>query len=123
MSIFEKSKAYKPFKYPWAFEYYQKQQSMHWLPEEISLADDIKCWVKKLTKEEKNLITQIFRFFTQGDCDIANCYIERYMPNIKPVELRMMMASFAAMEANHIHAYSLFFLTRLVCQRLNMRLS
>ena len=29
---------YKPFKYPWAFENYKKQQQMHWLPDEVPVS-------------------------------------------------------------------------------------
>ena len=57
---------YKPFRYPWAYEAWQKQQQVHWLPEEVPLADDVKDWRQKLTAAERNLLTQIFRFFTQA---------------------------------------------------------
>jgi hypothetical protein len=30
------SHAYKPFRYPWAYEFWKKQQQVHWLPEEVS---------------------------------------------------------------------------------------
>ena len=30
-------------------------------------ADDVKDWAKKLTPGERNLLTQIFRFFVQAD--------------------------------------------------------
>lgn len=107
MSLFEKRDYYKPFEYPWAFEAYHTQQKVHWLPEEVSLADDVKDWNKKLTKKEKNLLTQIFRFFTQADLDIASGYLDKYIPVFQPPEIRMMLSAFAAMEATHIHAYSL----------------
>lgn len=107
MSLFDKREFYKPFQYPWAFDAYLTQQKVHWLPEEVPLADDVKDWNKKLTKEEKNLLTQIFRFFTQADLDIASGYLDKYIPVFKPPEIRMMLSAFAAMEAVHIHAYSL----------------
>ena len=31
------SKSYKPFRYPWAIEYWRRQQQIHWMPEEILL--------------------------------------------------------------------------------------
>ena len=40
---------------------------IHWLPEEVPLADDVSDWNHKLNKQEKNLLSQIFRFFTQSD--------------------------------------------------------
>lgn len=97
---------YKPFQYPWAYEFYVAQQKMHWLPEEVTMADDIKDYNQKLTEDERKLITQIFRFFTQADVDVAGGYCKHYLPNFKAPEIRMMMSIFAAMEANHIDAYS-----------------
>lgn len=98
---------YKPFEYPWAFEFYLTQQKMHWLPEEVPLHEDVRDWNTKLTSNEKHLLTNIFRFFTQGDIDIAGAYTNKYLPMFPKPELRMMLSSFAAMEAVHVHAYSL----------------
>ncbi|NCW70859.1 MAG: ribonucleotide-diphosphate reductase subunit beta [Proteobacteria bacterium] len=60
---------YKPFRYPWCYDAWLTQQRIHWLPEEVPLSEDIRDWQKKLTQSEKNLLTQIFRFFTQADVD------------------------------------------------------
>ena len=61
--------------------------------------------LQELSDTEKNLLTQIFRLFTQSDVD--GSYIDRYMRIFKKPEARMMMASFANMESIHQHAYSL----------------
>ena len=53
---------YKPFSYPWAYEAWHTQQQLHWLPEEVPMADDVKDWRQKLTDAERNLLTQIFVF-------------------------------------------------------------
>ena len=52
-------------------------------------------------------MTQIFRFFTQGDVDVGKAYFDKYVPVFKLPELRMMMGAFANMESVHQHAYSL----------------
>jgi ribonucleoside-diphosphate reductase beta chain len=107
MSLLEGRTYYKPFKYPWAYKYYKQSEQMHWLPEEVEFRDDIKDWNEKLTPEEKNLLTQLFRFFTQADIDVASGYNNVYLPNLgKHPEIAMMMNSFAAREAVHIDAYS-----------------
>lgn len=106
MSVLKLSKAYRPFKYPWAFEAYDMMQKIHWLPSEVPLQEDVHDWKVKLTPAEQNLLTQLFRFFTKGDEDISHGYIDQYMPTFKPTEIRMMLAAFTASEANHIHAYS-----------------
>ena len=107
MSLFKERNYYKPFDYDWAFESYGTMQKMHWLPSEVPLHEDIRDWNERLTKEEKNLINQILKFFTQGDVDIAKAYLDNYIPKFKSPEVRMMLSSFATSEANHAHAYSL----------------
>jgi ribonucleoside-diphosphate reductase beta chain len=98
--------AYKPFRYPQAFEYWKRQQQLHWLPEEVPLADDVKNFRQDLTPQEVNLLTQIFRFFTQSDIEVADNYHQRYMGVFKPIEVQMMLSAFANMETIHVAAYS-----------------
>jgi len=107
MSLLEGRTFYKPMQYEWAFEAFKLQHQMHWIPEEVPLHDDVLDWQRKLSEEEKNLITQIFRFFTQADCDIQDAYLDKYIPVFKPYEVRMMLSTFAAVEGIHMHAYSL----------------
>lgn len=107
MSLLEPKGFYKPFQYPWAFEAYRLQTKMHWIPEEVPLHDDVKDWNLKLTPAQKNLLTQLFRFFTTGDVDVGQAYMDKYMKAFGNEEVRMMLASFANMEAIHADAYSL----------------
>ena len=99
--------SYKPFRYPWAFEFWKQQQQIHWMPEEVPLGDDCKDWANKLDDGERNLLTQIFRFFTQADVEVNDNYMERYSRVFKPTEIKMMMAAFSNMETIHIVAYAL----------------
>lgn len=101
------SRAYKPFRYPWAYEFWKKQQQVHWMPEEVPLGEDCKDWAVNLTDGERNLLTQIFRFFTQSDVEVGANYMEHYMPLFKPTEVSMMLASFSNMETIHVAAYAL----------------
>lgn len=105
-SLFTARLAYKPFWYPWAYKAFVESEQMHWLVREVPLNADVQDWKTRLNDDERNLLTQVFRFFTQADVDVAGCYIDRYLPLFKPVELRMMMSSIAAREAVHIQAYS-----------------
>jgi len=107
MSVFEGREYYKPFEYPWAFEAYDQQQKMHWLPSEVPLHEDVNDWNSKMTDAEKNLVKQILTFFTQGDVDIAQAYMDVYIPMFKKPEVRMMLSTIATSEANHAHSYSL----------------
>ena len=106
MSLLDASPVYKPFKYPWAYESWLTQQRLHWLPEEVPLADDVKDWHKTLTEAECNLLTQIFRFFTQADVEVNNCYMKHYSQVFQPTEVQMMLSAFSNMETVHIAAYS-----------------
>ncbi len=97
---------YKPFRYPWAYEAWLIQQRVHWLPEEVPLADDVKDWHRSLSAGEQNLVTQIFRFFTQSDVEVNNCYMKHYSQVFKPTEVLMMLSAFSNIETIHIAAYS-----------------
>jgi ribonucleoside-diphosphate reductase beta chain len=70
------------------------------------MAEDVKDWKKKLSNEEKQFLTHIFRFFTQGDIDVAGGYVRNYLPYFPQPEVRMMLLGFAAREALHVAAYS-----------------
>lgn len=106
MSLLNATPIYKPFSYPWAYEAWLTQQKIHWLPEEVPLADDVKDWKYNLSPGEKHLLTQIFRFFTQADIEVNNCYMKHYSRVFQPTEVQMMLAAFSNMETIHIAAYS-----------------
>jgi ribonucleoside-diphosphate reductase beta chain len=97
---------FKPFNYPWAYDAWLKHEQSHWLHTEVPMLEDVKDWKKKLTKEEKQFLTHIFRFFTQGDIDVAGGYVNNYLPYFQQPEVRMMLLGFAAREALHVAAYS-----------------
>lgn len=97
---------FKPFTYPWAYDSWLKHEQSHWIHLEVPMIDDVKDWKKRLTNEEKKFLTNIFRFFTQGDIDVAGGYVNNYLPYFPQPEVRMMLCGFAAREALHIAAYS-----------------
>ena len=98
--------SFKPFNYPWAYDAWLKHEQSHWIHSEVPMLEDVKDWKKKLTDEEKKFLTNIFRFFTQGDIDVAGGYVNNYLPHFPQPEVRMMLMGFAAREALHIAAYS-----------------
>jgi len=97
---------FKPFNYPWAYDAWLKHEQSHWLHTEVPMLEDVKDWKKKLTPSQKQFLTHIFRFFTQGDVDVAGGYVKNYLPYFPQPEVRMMLTGFAAREALHIAAYS-----------------
>jgi ribonucleoside-diphosphate reductase beta chain len=83
-----------------------KHEQSHWLHTEVPMMGDVKDWKSRLTQEEKFFLTNVFRFFTQSDIDVAGGYVTNYLPHFPQPELRMMLSGFAAREALHIAAYS-----------------
>lgn len=102
----EERSYFKPFNYPWAYDAWLKHEQSHWLHTEVPMLEDVKDWKKKLSPSEKHFLTNIFRFFTQGDIDVAGGYVKNYLPYFPQPEIRMMLMGFAAREALHIAAYS-----------------
>ncbi len=98
--------SFKPFNYPWAYDAWLKHEQSHWLHTEVPMLEDVKDWKKNLTESEKQFLTNIFRFFTQGDIDVAGGYVNNYLPHFPQPEVRMMLLGFSAREALHIAAYS-----------------
>lgn len=98
--------SFKPFEYPWAYEAFMQSEQMHWLWTEVPMMEDVKDYRHKLTDHERDFLTKILRFFTQGDIDVSGAYVNTYLPRFRQPEVRMMLSSFAAREAVHIAAYS-----------------
>lgn len=109
MSLLTHSQTYKPFSFAWAVTLAETSESMHWHEREIDLTEDIRQWNDgTLTKEEKNLVVEIMKTFTQSDCEVATGYIDYFLPTFKNNEIRQMLLSFAAREGIHQRAYALF---------------
>ncbi|QIH04882.1 ribonucleoside-diphosphate reductase subunit M2 [Dasineura jujubifolia toursvirus 2a] len=98
---------YKPFRYPEFYERWKKHERGHWLPSEVPMHEDVNDWKNKLDQNQRDFLTNIFRFFTQGDVDVAGAYCTEYLPNFSQTpEIGMFMCSVAGREAVHIDAYS-----------------
>lgn len=107
MSLLSGRKFFKPFTYPQFFTKWETHEKSQWLPHEVPMTADVNDWENKLTLNQKDFLTNIFRFFTQGDVEVASAYYTEYLPLLgKLPEVAMMMGSFAAREAVHIAAYS-----------------
>ena len=97
---------FKPFNYPWAYDAWLKHEQSHWLHTEVPMLEDVKDWKSKINDQEKQFLTNILRFFTQGDIDVAGGYVNNYLPYFPQPEVRMMLLGFGAREALHVAAYS-----------------
>lgn len=97
----------RPYDYEWAVQFAERQNEMMWLPKEVKLDQDISDWNTRITPEEKELLSHLFRFFTQADTSVADAYYSLYMPFFKNQDIRMMLGSFANMEGIHKIAYAM----------------
>src|SRR5580658_6512619 len=112
VGLLTSSGTYDITRYPWAYEEWRKHEGMHWLGAEVPMGNDLKDWASdRMSDSDRALLTQIFRFFTQADVEVGGNYIDRLLPIFCPLEIRMMMSSFASREAVHIDAYALIIQT------------
>ena len=107
-SLLKFSETYKPFYYPWAVEITTRHEKVHWIEDEVDLAEDVSDWKGgKVTESEKDYITNILRLFTQADVAVGENYYDQLIPKFKNNEVRNMLGSFANREAIHQRAYAL----------------
>jgi ribonucleoside-diphosphate reductase beta chain len=106
LKLTDERNSFKPFHYPWAYDAWLKHEQSHWMHTEVPMLEDVKDWKNKLNEQEKHFLTNILRFFTQGDVDVAGGYVKNYLPYFPQPEVRMMLTGFAAREALHVAAYS-----------------
>ena len=106
MGILDPRLAVKPFEYDWAIRYWRDVHSSHWLPEEISMTEDVQDFHTKLTAAERWVSGGTLKGFTQTEVLIGDFWTKicHWIP--KP-EIIMMAMSFAAWESIHIMAYSI----------------
>ena len=104
----EYSKTYKPFKYPWAMQYAEDHEKIHWGSWEAKLQEDVNQWKNgDISQQEKDHITQILRIFTQSDVAVGGNYCDVFIASFKNNEIRNMLLSFANREGTHQRAYAL----------------
>jgi glutaredoxin 3 len=107
MSLTSYSEVYTP-EYLSFIEIAIKHERVHWTEQDAKLGADVAQWNSgKITPEEKELVKNILRLFTQSDVVVGQAYYEKIMPVIKNNEARNMLGSFAARESIHQRAYAL----------------
>lgn len=106
MSLLSSRPTYKPFMYNKAYTYWETQQQAHWLHTEISMASDLNDYKTLLTPNEKNVIGQILKGFTQSEIFIGDYWSNRVAKWFKHPEIQMMANTFAAFESIHAVSYA-----------------
>ena len=115
MSIFEESKDYKPFKYPWAVEEAKKHSiDMFWDVHTIDLSSDVVQYQSSngletgsvSHQEHKQLLDALLGLFTETDKVVGEGYT-RLLPHVKNNEIRNLLLTFAQREVVHQRSYAL----------------
>lgn len=106
MSLTAPRQVYKPFEYPKAFEYWEKQQNAHWLPSEVAMSKDINDWTGNLTESERLVVGQILKSFTQTEISVNDYWSRKVSKWFPKPEICMMASAFAAMETVHTVGYA-----------------
>lgn len=98
VSLTTYSKVYVP-KYHNFIDITTRHEKVHWTEHDAKLGADVTQWKNgKITDEEKALVSNILRLFTQSDVNVGQAYFDKLIPVIKNNEARNMMGSFAARE-------------------------
>lgn len=97
---------YKPFEYPKAYDYWEKQAGAHWLPFEVPMTKDVADWKFNLTEGERRVVSQILKSFTQTEISVNDYWSQRVSKWFPKPEICMMASLFGATESVHTVAYA-----------------
>lgn len=106
MSILTPRMSYAPMIYPQADRFCDLQNSVHWLPNEIPLGNDVDDWKRKLTESEKHLIANILKGFVATEIFIEDYWSSKVSRWFKHPEIQGMAVTFASFERIHAKAYA-----------------
>jgi len=96
----------KPYEYQWAFDYWTKAHKSHWVPDEISMDQDVQDFHVLMSPRAKALVSYTLKGFTQTEMPIADYWTTKVCRWFKIPEITMMAQTFGAFETIHIAAYS-----------------
>ena len=115
MSIFEKSKSYRPFVYP-EFVVEEKKQriEMHWAEDQADLSDDLRQYHTKdglktasfSHEHNKAILESILPLFTEMDSAVGEGYT-KLLPYVGNNEARTLLMVQSAREVTHFRGYAL----------------
>ena len=97
-----------PFKYPWAWEEFKNLCKNHWLPQEISMAQDISQWKNRnlFSDDERHLIKKILSFFANTDVLVGDNILMAIYSHMTNPEVRQYLCGQAFQESIHSWSYA-----------------
>jgi len=102
----EKRMKLYPIKYEDIWEMYKQAVAAFWVPEEVSLTEDITDWTK-LDEEEKHFILMVLAFFACSDFIVNENLDEEYTEHVGIPELKMFLHYQEMMEDIHTQMYQI----------------
>src|ERR1700691_5148716 len=96
-----------PMKYQWARTHYKKGVANNWVPEEVSMQQDVELWKKPggLSEDERRMILWNLGFFSTAESLTANNLVLAIYRHITNPECRQYLLRQSYEEALHTHAY------------------
>lgn len=95
-----------PIKYHWAWEHYLNGCANHWMPTEVSMAQDITLWKSnKLSDDERLVIMRNLGFFATAESLVGNNIVLTIFRQITNAECRQYLLRQAFEEAVHTHTF------------------
>ena len=92
--------------------FWEQNVKQFWLPEEISVSKDLKCW-NELSLEEKTLYKKVFGGLTLLDTKQANDGVPSMMSLTEDMQRKALLSFMGTMEEIHAKSYSSIFMTLL----------
>ena len=99
--------------------FWEQNVKQFWLPEEISVSKDLKCWGNDLSNEEKTLYKKVFGGLTLLDTKQANDGVPSMMSLVEDMQRKAVLSFMGTMEEIHAKSYSSIFMTLLSTTEIN----
>jgi len=98
-----------PMRYKWAREHYKSGVANNWVPEEISMQQDVELWKKtgpgELTEDERRMILWNLGFFSTAESLTANNIVMALYRHVTNPEARQYLLRQAYEEAIHTDTF------------------
>ena len=95
-----------PIRHDKIWEMYKKQQKCFWTADELDFSKDHKDW-EIMSDDEKHFIKYILGFFAASDGVVNINLLDRFLKDVKVLEVQMCYTWQAAVENIHSETYSL----------------
>ena len=87
---------------------FDRHEENHWMPSSIDFKKDVADWNRKLKDDEKAILSDFLKFFTQADVGVHDGYANVLKPTFSGIKaIEFTLGSIENREAVHCRAYSM----------------